>query len=627
MAGSQPEEEAPHVGSSPTLLMRILRVALAQMNSTVGALEENADRIIEWIGRAADQDADVVAFPELALTGYPPEDLVLKPEFIADNERQLQRVAAAVGDITAIIGFVDTDGSDIYNAAAIIQQGKIVGCHRKFYLPNYSVFDEQRYFKAGSEWAVYEVRGVKIGVTICEDIWYPIGPGTLQAMAGAEVIVNINASPYRSGKHDQRYRMVATRALDELSYVCYVNMVAGQDELVFEGGSMICDQDGTLLRLGKFFEEELIVADLDADAIFSARLHDTRRRQSVLPSRYLTAEPARIVATPLAAPITQDRRLLTHFDVYPPPGRLEEIYGALVLGVRDYVRKNGFRKVVLGLSGGIDSSLTATVVVDAIGSENVIGVSNPSKYSSPGSRDDAAQLATNLGMPCLTIPIGEAVDAYEHLLAGVFEGTRPDVAEENVQARIRGNIWMALSNKFGWLVVTAGNKSEMAVGYSTLYGDMAGGFSVLKDVYKTTVYQLAEWRNQSSEGQVIPRAVLEKPPSAELRPGQRDLDSLPPYDVLDGILELYVEDDRSATDIVAHGYDAETVARIINMVDHSEYKRRQAPPGIKISTRAFGKDRRLPITNRYRDLPDVPDEGAVLQAAREGEQEAQKRKT
>ncbi|MGH2443524.1 MAG: NAD+ synthase [Chloroflexota bacterium] len=607
--------------------MRNLRVALDQMDSTVGALRENADRIIDGIARAEAMRADVVAFPELALTGYPPEDLVLKPEFIADNVRELERIAQYVGEFTAVVGFVDSDGSDIYNAAAIIQQGKVLNCHRKFYLPNYSVFDEQRYFKAGSRWSVYTVRGVKIGVTICEDIWYPIGPGTLQAMAGAEVILNINASPYRCGKHDQRYRMVATRALDELSYVCYLNMVAGQDELIFEGASMICDQDGNLLRQGKFFEEDFLVADLDADAIFSARLHDTRRRQTIVPAGIQGSDRGSMVDTPLAEPVHDPDRGPLPAGLHAVPGRLEEIYGALVLGVRDYVRKNSFTEVLVGLSGGIDSSLTACISVDALGSENVVGVSNPSRYSSEGSKTDARELARNLGIRLVTVPIEDAFAAYLKSLEPAFQGTEANVAEENLQARIRGNIWMALSNKFGALVVTAGNKSEMAVGYSTLYGDMAGGFSVLKDVFKTTVYELAGYRNLRAGRDLIPRAVLEKEPSAELRSEQRDSDSLPPYDVLDGILKLYVEEDRSATDIVAMGYDPITVTRVISMVDHSEYKRRQAPPGIRITGRAFGKDRRLPITNRYRDLPDIPDERDLATAAHQGEDQAQHRST
>ncbi len=605
--------------------MRTLRVALAQMNTIVGGLEANADRMIELIDRARQADADIVAFPELAVTGYPPEDLVLKPEFIRDNVHELERIARSVGDITAVVGFVDTDGGDIYNAAAIIQQGEVIGCHRKFYLPNYSVFDEQRYFRAGSEWAVYTIRGVKVGVTICEDIWYPIGPGALQALSGAEVILNINASPYRCGKHDQRYRMVSTRAMDELTYVCYLNAVGGQDELIFEGASMVFDQDGTLMQRGAFFQEDFLVADLDVDSVFNARLHDARRRQSAVRADELLDAPGRVVETPLA--LRSDPRTIDALPRHmcPVPEPLEEIYGALVLGTRDYVRKSGFKQVIIGLSGGIDSSLTAAVAVDALGAESVIGVSNPSRYSSEGSRTDAQELADNLGIRLLSIPIEDAFAAYLRTLEGPFAGREVDITEENIQARIRGNIWMALTNKFGGIVLTAGNKSEMAVGYSTLYGDMAGGFSVLKDVYKTTVYELAAYKNATAGRDIIPRAVLQKAPSAELRPDQKDQDSLPPYDVLDRILKLYVEEDRSASDIVARGYNAEVVTRVINMVDHNEYKRRQAPPGIKISTRAFGKDRRLPIANHYRDLPPVGDGATLERVAREAEDEVQAR--
>ncbi|HEX6508571.1 MAG TPA: NAD+ synthase [Chloroflexota bacterium] len=603
--------------------MRTLRVALAQINTTVGGLDENADRIIEWIRRAEDVGAEVVAFPELAITGYPPEDLVLKPEFIRDNLRTLDRVAAAVGDLTAIVGFVDTDGSETYNAAAIIQQGTVVGIHHKFYLPNYSVFDEQRYFKAGSEWGVYTVHGVKLGITICEDIWYPIGPGTLQSLAGAEVIININASPYRALKYDQRYRMVSTRAMDELTAVCYLNVVGGQDELVFEGASMIFDQDGNLLQRGAFFEEDLLVADLDIDAVFSARLHDARRRQSIVSAEVIVDAPGRVIDTPLAAPVQRPHLDPLPEHCCPVPERLEEIYGALVLGTRDYIRKCGFSHVILGLSGGIDSSLTACIAVDAVGADHVTGVSNPSRYSSEGSRSDAAQLAEHLGIRLLSIPIEAAFSAYLETMAEAFTGTEVDITEENMQARIRGNIWMALSNKFGGIVLTAGNKSELAVGYSTLYGDMAGGFAVLKDVYKTTVYELAAYKNQRAGREIIPHTVLEKAPSAELRPEQRDQDSLPPYEVLDGILRLYVDEDRSASDIVGQGYDAETVTRVISLVDHNEYKRRQAPPGVKISVRAFGKDRRLPIANHYRDLPDVEHDAELELVARQAEAEAQ----
>jgi NAD+ synthase (glutamine-hydrolysing) len=551
-----------------------------------------------------------VAFPELALTGYPPEDLVLKPVFVRDTVKMLASLATSVGDITAIVGFVDSDGTDVYNAAAILQCGQIVGRHHKFYLPNYSVFDEQRYFRAGREWSVYTVRGVKIGVTICEDIWYPVGPGTLQAMAGAEVIININASPYHSGKYEQRRSMVATRALDELSYVCYLNMVGGQDELVFEGASMICDQGGRIVARGKFFEEDFIVADLDADAVFSARLHDTRRRQSLnaFPGGSLDRHLGQVLDTPLTAPTPPRKRAeLPLFDP-PVPDRLEEIFLALVLGTRDYVHKAGYTSVVIGLSGGIDSSLTAAIAVDAFGPENVTGVSMPSRYSSEGSERDAAALAQNLYIKRMIIPIEEPFAAYLKVLSCAFEETTEDITEENLQSRARGNILMALANKFHRLTLTTGNKSELAVGYSTLYGDLAGGFAVIKDVYKTTVFELAAHCNVRAGREIIPQAVIEKEPSAELRPEQKDIDSLPPYNILDGILKLYLEDDRSSDDIVSLGYEPVTVGKVINMVEASEYKRRQSPPGAKISPRAFGKDRRPPITNKYRDIPSTQEQ-------------------
>jgi NAD+ synthase (glutamine-hydrolysing) len=642
--------------------MRTLRVALAQLNLTVGDLRGNADRIIACIGRSAEEGADIVAFPELAVTGYPPEDLVLKPEFISNNLDELHRIASAVGDITAIVGFVDSDGTDVYNAAAIIQQGKVIGCHRKFHLPNYSVFDEQRYFRAGTDWSVYTVRGTRIGVTICEDIWFPIGPGTLQAIAGAEVIVNINASPYRSGKQEERYRMVATRASDELTYVCYLNLVGGQDELIFEGASMICDPGGARIVQGAFFEEDFILADLDVDAVFSARLRDTRRRQSDSSSISIGAAKGQLVQTPLAGSTDLKRdHLKPHQRHIPDP--LEEIYGALVLGTRDYIRKSGFSQVVIGLSGGIDSSLTAAIAVDALGPKNVLGVSMPSRFSSTGSRSDAEQLALNLGVRCLTAPIGEAFDAYLRILEPIFapeilvrtaalslsagaqgdpssqpsightpqqkpwsvEGEGWDITEENIQARIRGNLLMAITNKQGSLVLTTGNKSEMAVGYSTLYGDLAGGFAVLKDVFKTSVFDLCRWRNHVAGREIIPTSVIEKPPSAELRENQKDEDSLPPYEILDAILRLYVEQDRSSSDIVALGFDPATVTRVITLVEHSEYKRRQAPPGPKITTRAFGKDRRLPIVNRYRDIPDAAPTAQLDEVARTAEHDAHHR--
>jgi NAD+ synthase (glutamine-hydrolysing) len=573
--------------------MRSLRVALAQVNPTVGDLEGNSAKILEHMEMARQVGAELVAFPELAITGYPPEDLLLKPSFIRENMASLRRIASQVRGITAVVGFVDA-GEDIYNAAAVIHDGDVAGVYRKVYLPNYGVFDEQRYFQRGREQPVFLLHGVKVGVSICEDIWYPTGPAAIQAGAGAQLLVNTNASPYHAGKSEQRRRMLATRAVDNGVLVCYVNTVGGQDELVFDGASMILDQTGRLLARGRQFEEDLVVADLDVEAVFRSRLHDPRNR----------AEPLFPVLADVPTPLVSLSERPANGARAPLPARnapaLEgpaEVYAALVLGTRDYVRKNGFQRVLIGLSGGIDSSLTAAVAADALGPGNVLGVSMPSRYSSAGSWDDARDLAEKLGIEMLTVPIEPAFQAYLSMLEEPFRGAEPNIAEENLQARTRGNILMALSNKFGHLVLTTGNKSEMAVGYATLYGDMAGGFAVLKDVPKTLVYQLSEYRNGASR--VIPDSVLLKEPSAELRPNQRDADSLPPYSVLDPILAAYVEEDRSVEEIVALGYPEETVVRVARMVDRAEYKRRQAPPGVKVTARAFGRDRRLPITNRY----------------------------
>ena len=573
--------------------MLSLRVALAQINPTVGDLEGNTAKIIDYVDRAREAGAAVVAFPELALTGYPPEDLLLKPQFIQENLDLLREIAEHTSGITAVVGFVDAD-DDIYNAAAILHDGAIVHAYHKVFLPNYGVFDEERYFRQGREQPVFLIGGVKVGVSICEDIWYPTGPAAIQSQSGAQLLININSSPYDMGKRAKRERMVATRAVDNEVIVCYVNTVGGQDELVFDGASFIFDQTGRALGRARQFEEELLVADLDVESVFRSRLHDPRRRRE--PTFHVQAD----VATPLIV-LSEKPQCGSCSPLTPAePETLEgpaEVYSALVLGTRDYVQKNRFQKVIIGLSGGIDSALTAVIAVDALGMENVMGVSMPSRYSSPGSKDDAADLAERLGVRLLTIPIEPAFQAYLKMLEEPFKGTEPGIAEENLQSRTRGNILMALSNKFGYLVLTTGNKSEMATGYATLYGDMAGGFAVLKDVPKLLVYQLSEHRNTISP--VIPESVIVKEPSAELRPDQRDVDSLPPYSVLDPIIEAYVEEDRSSEAIVAQGYPEETVRRVAKLVDRSEYKRRQAPPGIKVTPRAFGRDRRLPITNRY----------------------------
>ncbi len=600
-----------------------MRLALAQINSTVGDLEGNTRKILDWTARAREEGADLVAFPELAVTGYPPEDLLLKPDFLRANLACLDEIARACRGIAAVVGYVEV-AEAAYNAAGLLADGALVEVTRKERLPNYGVFDEERYFRTGKTGPLFALGGARFGVNVCEDIWYPTGPAAAQAAAGAELIVNINASPYHRGKWSQRERMLATRATDSTAIVAYVNAVGGQDELVFDGASVIFDERGDLVARGKSFAEDLLVVDLDLGAVFRSRLHDPRWRRgenvglpciAVGGGSAATDDRARATAPdgPLATGPQRPARDSPHATqhaalqgdcaprrIEPPPGDVEEVYRALVLGTADYLRKNGFERVVIGLSGGIDSSLVAAVAVDAIGSKRVTGVSMPSRYSSDHSKLDAQQLAENLGVDYLTVPIEPAFIAYREMLAELFAGSAEGLAEENIQARVRGMILMALSNKFGWLVLTTGNKSEMAVGYATLYGDMAGGFAVIKDVPKMLVYELCRWRNARDGRPAIPENVLEKPPSAELRPGQQDQDSLPPYEVLDAIITAYVEEDRSASEIAHLGYDAETVARVIRLVDTAEYKRRQAPPGVKITPRAFGRDRRLPITNRYR---------------------------
>jgi NAD+ synthase (glutamine-hydrolysing) len=573
--------------------MRRLRVALAQVNPTVGAIEANARLVVDWMGRARGLGCDLVAFPELVLTGYPPEDLLFKPAFIEANLRAIADVAGQSRGLTAVLGFVDKR-DDIFNAAAVLHDGALAGVYHKQYLPNYGVFDENRYFQSGRETPVFGLGATTIAANICEDIWYPAGPTTDQALAGAELVVSINASPYHVGKAQFREKMLATRAADDVVCLAFVNAVGGQDELVFDGQSFVFNEKGECLARGRAFEEDLVVVDIDLDDVFRARLHDSRRRKEKLER----AERVTRVALPALPPRS--------VPALPPRAdealdRLGEIYRALVVGVRDYVRKNGFTHVTIGLSGGIDSSLVAAVACEALGPGNVTGVTMPSPYSASATRRDAARLARNLGMPFLRIPISSVFAAYRRSLRGAFKGLAEDVTEENIQARIRGNFLMAVSNKFGWLVLTTGNKSEISVGYTTLYGDMAGGFAVIKDVPKTLVYALAGHANDRAGREVIPRSVFERPPSAELRPGQTDQDSLPPYPVLDTILEAYVEADRGLQDIVARGFDETTVRRVLALVDRNEYKRRQGPIGIKITPRAFGKDWRLPIVNRFRE--------------------------
>ncbi len=578
--------------------MRTLRIGLCQINTTVGDIEGNTRKILDYIAKGRKLGADLLAFPEMAVTGYPPEDLLLMPKFIEANLRAAKTIAKATSSITAIVGFVSKDG-DIFNSAGLLHDGKLIDAYSKIYLPNYGVFDEDRYFQAGKENFIFTLKSTPIGLSICEDLWHPGDPIRTQALyGGAELIVNISSSPYHTGKSTFREKMITTRASDNLAIVAYCNLVGGQDELVFDGGSMIFDQNGDLIVRGKQFEEDLVLADLDMEAVFRMRLHDPRIRRE----RSANEEKSlRKIELPDRGPSVKKRPSIPNREE-KPMDRLPEVYSALVIGTRDYVRKNGFQTVLIGLSGGIDSALTAAIAVDALGKEGAVGVAMPSQYSSKESLEDAKLLAKNLGIRFLTIPITEVFQAYLRTLSPSFTGLKPNVTEENIQARIRGNILMALSNKFGWLVLTTGNKSEMSVGYCTLYGDMAGGYAVLKDVAKTLVYELTKFRNKKEGKDLIPKRVFVKPPSAELRPNQKDEDSLPPYPTLDPILQAYVEEDKGVEEIAKMGFKESMIKEVIRMVDRNEYKRRQSPPGVKITHRALGKDRRLPVTNKYRNF-------------------------
>ncbi len=574
------------------------RIALAQVNTTVGDLRGNTELVKDWIDRAASLGADLAAFPELTLTGYPPEDLVLYPSFVAENKRLLRELAQCVQHNAAIVGFVDEADGRLFNASALLANGEVQGVYHKLHLPNYGVFDERRYFEPGTVCPVVDLGRCLIGLNICEDIWQTAGPSEVQCQAGAELIVNINGSPFEIDKRNTREGLVTAAAGRNRAFVAYVNQIGGQDELVFDGGSMIAGPDGTVMASSPQFEEDLLVIDLDIEQVRAAR----RASPVVGLGGLATTETWQV-----HAPKPKNRPAL-------PPPRIAEadildvIYSAVVVGTGDYVRKTGFGKVAVALSGGVDSSLVAAVAVDALGAPNVVGVSMPSRFSSEGSRTDAAELARRLGIELWNVPIEPGHTAFEEMLAPYFAGTESGVAEENVQARIRGNLMMAISNKYGWLVLTTGNKSEMATGYATLYGDMAGGFAVIKDVPKTLVYELARRRNESGPGAPIPQTVIDKPPSAELRPDQLDEDSLPPYTVLDRILEMYVEQRLPVQDIIdsersidGERADEATVRRIAGLVDRNEYKRRQAAPGVKITGLAFGRDRRLPLASQYRE--------------------------
>jgi NAD+ synthase (glutamine-hydrolysing) len=570
-----------------------LRVAACQINNVVGDLDGNVECILAALERADAAGCDVAVFPELAITGYPPEDLLLKPAFVADNRAALDKLATRTGRCAAVVGFVDA-GRDLYNAAAVCAGGEVKGVYRKRVLPNYAVFDEQRYFAPGfGDPQLFVIGGVRVGVSICEDSWSPDGPIADQAAGGAELIVNLNASPFYAGRLVERERMLATRAADASCALVYVNLVGGQDELVFDGASLVLDADGRVVARGPQFKQADLITDVEIRPVFRKRLLDPRGRATAPPlPEILVSTEARSHDEPFVPQVTE------------PLSPVEEVYEALVLGTGDYARKNGFTDAVVGLSGGIDSTLVAAVAVDALGPDHVHGVLMPSRFSSEGSLSDAKLLADALGIEHRIIAIEPAHAAFLEMLGPSFAGVEEDLTEENIQARVRGTTLMALSNKFGWLVLATGNKSEMAAGFSTLYGDLAGGFAVIKDVSKLLVYDLCRNRNQraaaAGESDPIPPDVLTKPPSAELRADQRDDQSLPPYEELDPILLAYVEGDATAADLIAAGFDAELVRRVVTLVDRAEYKRRQAPPGVRVTPKAFGKDRRLPITNHYR---------------------------
>jgi len=556
-------------------MSKVLRVAIAQINSTVGDIEGNAQRILEYVRRAKKLQADIVTFPELSLCGYPPEDLLLKPSFVEENLKKIKRIANSIDGITAVVGFADKQKGNLYNAAALITQGKIKGVHHKIHLPNYSVFDEKRYFKAGRDPLIFKIGDICCGINICEDTWCSEGPLKLQARKGASIIFAINASPYYMGKIKEREKVLNDQAQKNKVFISYTNLVGGQDELVFDGQSFILDDSGQMIGRAEAFKDDLLVVDI-----------------KIKPKKRTARKTITIKRSSKAKTVPIPRRKQGHIK------SLDEIYQALVLGLRDYVAKNGFSRVLIGLSGGIDSALTAVIAKEALGERNTIGVLMPSRITSKETKADALELAKRLGIRTYSVPIGSIYEVYLKDLAPIFKGYPKNIAEENIQARIRGNILMAISNKFGYLVLTTGNKSEVSCGYCTLYGDMAGGFSVIKDVPKMLVYSLVKQVVNNKE-EIIPKRIIKRPPTAELKPGQKDTDTLPSYELLDPIVEEYVEKDKVLGDIVKKGFKKSLVTKVIQMIDRNEYKRRQAPPGIKITPKAFGKDRRMPITNRF----------------------------
>ena len=572
-----------------------MRLALAQINPVVGDLDGNRELILERLSEARSNSADLVVFPELAVTGYPPEDLLLRPGFIRAAEESVDQIALETRGTTVLIGAPHFD-RDLYNACYVLSGGEVKAIYRKRFLPNYGVFDEDRYFAPGRDLVLLEHGKTLIGPTVCEDMWQPGPPATDLALAGAELLVNISASPFYVGRDREREEMFVTRARDNSCFVAFCNAVGGQDELIFDGHSVVIDDEGKVIARAPGFEEALLFADIEPQEVIGRRLRDVRRR--ALARERETIPPVNVIHIGSRGPSQNGSKVTV--EVAPFVDELEQMRGALELGLRDYVSKNGFREVVVGVSGGIDSAVTAALAAEALGPERVHCVSMPSRYSSEETRSDARRLADNLGCPFREIPIGAIVDGFDDALAGAFEGREPDLAEENIQARARGVLLMALSNKFGWMLVATGNKSELSVGYATLYGDMAGGFALLKDVYKTDVFRLARYLNDRAGRELIPTSIIERAPSAELRDNQLDEDSLPPYPKLDEVLEQYVEHDRTLEELSADGFDRDVVERAVSMVDRAEYKRRQAPPGVKIHPKAFGRDRRTPITNRWR---------------------------